>query len=99
MIHFFAAADRSLIALEATSPLSPETVDKLRWLFQGAELLPDERQEGAYIGPRKEMVTPWSTNAVEITQNMGIAGISRIESFVLAAPRDSFDPMLQAHYN
>jgi phosphoribosylformylglycinamidine synthase len=27
------------------------------------------------------MITPWSTNAVEITQNMGIEGIIRIEEF------------------
>ena len=27
------------------------------------------------------MITPWSTNAVEITENMGISGIKRIEEF------------------
>ena len=33
------------------------------------------------MGPRREMITPWSTNAEEITQNMGISGILRIEEF------------------
>ncbi len=55
--------------------------------------------DGFFIGPRKEMVTPWSTNAVEITRNMGIKGIERIEEFKeVANERASFDPMLQQLY-
>jgi phosphoribosylformylglycinamidine synthase len=34
-----------------------------------------------FVGPRAAMITPWSTNAVEITQNMGIKDIIRIEEF------------------
>jgi phosphoribosylformylglycinamidine synthase len=46
------------------------------------------------------MITPWSTNAVEITQNMGISGILRIEEFTYAGTGPvPFDPMLQAAYN
>jgi phosphoribosylformylglycinamidine synthase len=45
------------------------------------------------------MITPWSTNAVEITQNMGIVGISRIEEFRHFKTRSSWDPMLQSKYN
>src|SRR5690606_14215389 len=52
-----------------------------------------------YVGPRAAMVTPWSTNAVEITQNMGIQGIIRIEEFY---PVDEnftdFDPMISQKY-
>jgi phosphoribosylformylglycinamidine synthase len=51
------------------------------------------------VGPRKEMITPWSTNAVEITQNMGIEGIVRIEEyFEVNGPNAVFDPMLQTLY-
>ena len=53
---------------------------------------------GQFVGPRKEMITPWSTNAVEITQNMGISGIIRIEEFIDGNAQSSFDPMLQAFY-
>ena len=46
------------------------------------------------------MITPWSTNAVEITQNMGIKGISRIEEFIPpSSDNTDYDPMLQAVYN
>jgi len=41
------------------------------------------------------MITPWSTNAVEITQNMGVESIIRIEEFVPSTETTSdFDPML-----
>lgn len=46
------------------------------------------------------MITPWSTNAVEITQNMGLQGITRIEEYELsrdAEPR--YDKMLQRVYD
>jgi phosphoribosylformylglycinamidine synthase len=38
------------------------------------------------------MVTPWSTNAVEITQNMGITGITRIEEFTTLPSPDGERP-------
>lgn len=44
------------------------------------------------------MITPWSTNAVEITQNMAIQGIRRIERFMPAKEGDEFDPMLFQRY-
>ncbi len=70
---------------------------KLAWLLDG-EILTTEKLEGEFIGPRKEMITPWSTNAVEITQNMGIEGISRIEEFKQYSDNEYFDPMLQNRY-
>ena len=74
-------------------------VSKLEWLFDGARKVNGEALEGYFVGPRREMITPWSTNAVEITQNMGISGILRIEEFFRTEDeRASFDPMLQAFY-
>lgn len=62
--------------------------------------LQSETLEGWYVGPRREMITPWSTNAVEITQNMGISGILRIEEyFPVASGNAEHDPMLQRIYN
>ncbi|MEN8120246.1 MAG: phosphoribosylformylglycinamidine synthase [Bacteroidota bacterium] len=72
--------------------------EKLAWLLDG-EILVTDKLEGVFIGPRKEMITPWSTNAVEITQNMGIEGISRIEEFKEAATDNDCDPMLQSKYD
>ncbi|MCF6241565.1 MAG: phosphoribosylformylglycinamidine synthase [Bacteroidales bacterium] len=75
-----------------------QTIDKLSWLLDG-EIILSEKLAGLYIGPRKEMITPWSTNAVEITQNMGIQGIMRIEEFFEAGEDTPFDPMLQVRYH
>ena len=45
------------------------------------------------------MITPWSTNAVEITQNMGIEGILRIEAFQKVNSVDAkHDKMLEVVY-
>jgi phosphoribosylformylglycinamidine synthase len=75
-------------------------IEKLSWLFGNASRIENENVEGLFIGPRSEMITPWSTNAVEITQNMGIAGIKRIEEFFIVEDSKSviYDPMLQALY-
>ncbi|MFT4643334.1 MAG: phosphoribosylformylglycinamidine synthase, partial [Candidatus Azotimanducaceae bacterium] len=49
--------------------------------------------------PRAAMITPWSTNAVEITQNMGVSGIIRIEEFKMVSESFSaFDPMISEKY-
>ncbi|KAF5277830.1 hypothetical protein FQR65_LT15914 [Abscondita terminalis] len=46
------------------------------------------------------MITPWSTNAVEITQNMAIESIIRIEEFQpVTADFTDFDPMISQKYN
>ncbi len=79
---------------------SRDVIEKLQWLFGNAKIIETEKIEGRFIGPRKEMITPWSTNAVEITQNMGIEGIERIEEFnSVKANDDHYDPMLQQIYN
>ncbi|MDD4416066.1 MAG: phosphoribosylformylglycinamidine synthase [Proteiniphilum sp.] len=100
MISFFRTPSQSVIAVQTKSAFSPETELKLAWLFGEAEMLATEIVDRPFVGPRREMITPWSTCAVEITQNMGIGGISRIEEYI---PRtedneNDFDPMLQRKY-
>ncbi|QZE15846.1 phosphoribosylformylglycinamidine synthase [Halosquirtibacter laminarini] len=98
MILFFEAS-QSILAVDSIQPLSSETTEKLTWLFGDAQPLKETSLEGAFVGPRKEMITPWSTNAVEITQNMGIEGILRIEEFFTTKNESAtFDPMLQRRY-
>jgi phosphoribosylformylglycinamidine synthase len=72
--------------------LAPENTTKLQWLFGDAPLLSEKVIKGSFVGPRSTMITPWSTNAVEITQNMGIPGIQRIEEYVSKATVDQIDP-------
>ena len=99
-IRFFKTPQQSVIATQADHTLSEQDVKELCWLYGDAELLSEETLSGHYVGPRREMVTPWSTNAVEITQNMGISGIIRIEEyFPVASEEAEYDPMLQRMYN
>lgn len=98
MIRFFLLSDHSICAVDAGMALDCHAVEKLCWIMPGAKLLTTEHLLGSFIGPRKEMITPWSTNAVEISQNMGIDGIQRMEIFFPAQERPSFDPMLEAPY-
>jgi phosphoribosylformylglycinamidine synthase len=97
MIFFFQTPQLSVIATEADHQLTQEEVQKLCWLYGDAKLLEGTTLEGNFVGPRREMVTPWSTNAVEITQNMNLSGIVRIEEY-FPAPQPNFDPMLQREY-
>ena len=100
MIQFFQSSAKTVLAVEAQHAFSPEETQKLVWLFSEASPLEAEKLEGWYVGPRREMITPWSTNAVEITQNMGLTGISRIEEyFPVASGEAEHDPMLQRIYN
>ena len=96
MIFFFKTPNKSVIATEADHQLQQTEVEKLCWLYGGAELVDAAAIGGTFIGPRREMVTPWSTNAVEITQNMNLQGIRRIEEYF--PDSSDFDPMLQRRY-
>ena len=98
MIIFYQNNHSVIYAVGSHSHQPKKDLEKLAWLFGDASLVLWENIDGDYIGPRKEMITPWSTNAVEITQNMGIEGIERIEEFYHAKPGDTFDPMLQRMY-
>ena len=98
MILFFKGKS-NLIAVDTQTELSALDLEKLVWLFDDAALISEDSISGVYVGPRKEMITPWSTNAVEITQNMGIRGIFRIEEFhMVESEQPQFDPMLQVVY-
>ena len=100
MILFFRTRSKSVIATEADHKLSKEEISELSWLYGDAEPVDNDQLEGYFVGPRREMVTPWSTNAVEITQNMALKGISRIEEyFPVDTPEADHDPMLQRMYD
>lgn len=100
MILFFKPANVNIIALSASNDLSPEEIERLSWLFGNAVIVESSTVPGTFIGPRREMVTPWSTNAVEITQNMGVKGILRIEEFIPSEDDNPpHDPMLQRVYH
>ncbi|MDO9512001.1 MAG: phosphoribosylformylglycinamidine synthase [Bacteroidales bacterium] len=99
MILFFKGRD-VLFAVEAGIRPAHSDIQKLEWLFANAKLLDIDTVSGIFVGPRREMITPWSTNAVEITQNMGIQGIIRIEELhQVHNEHPEFDPMLQVVYN
>lgn len=99
MVLFFRSKANKLYVVGSAQPFQNSDIQKLTWLFSGAEAIADTALKGFFIGPRKEMITPWSTNAVEITQNMGIAGIQRIEEFDVVPNADvKFDRMLQVLY-
>jgi len=100
MIHFFVSPNYKVFAVQTHSEISREDTKKLNWLFGESQKSADSVLPGYYVGPRAAMITPWSTNAVEITQNMGIAGIIRIEEFEkVPADFNAFDPMLSQKYS
>ncbi len=99
MIHFFGNETSTVFAVQTQNELSTETISKLNWLFGNATKIKKSVLADFFIGPRAAMVTPWSTNAVEITQNMGIEEIIRIEEFEkVVADFSDFDPMLSQKY-
>ena len=99
MISFFEAKDQSIFAVQSKKSLSEKEIKKLEWLFGDATLLTNSELNKDLIGPRAAMVSPWSTNAVEICQNMGLQSILRIEKYK-PANDDSidFDPMLNEKF-
>lgn len=100
MIHFFGDIQTNVFAVQTTGELSKEDYSKLTWLFGGQEKIPGASLDAFFIGPRAAMITPWSTNATEITQNMGIEGVQRIEEFRAVEAEDkAFDPMLFQKYS
>ncbi len=100
MILFFKTPSKSIIATDSEQTLSQDDIDKLCWLYDEAIVENEANLTGFFVGPRKEMITPWSTNAVEITQNMGIETITRIEEYFPAKDENTeHDPMLQRMYH
>jgi len=99
MISFFRANQGPIIAVKTNSELSTENKESLKWLFREATLISTTTLPGFFIGPRREMITPWSTTAVEIVNNMNISGIERIEEFFETSSKEAtFDKMLQRQY-
>ena len=99
MILFFRTPNQNVIATNTNQALNAEDIQKLCWLYGEATLENEENLQGCFIGPRREMITPWSTNAVEITQNMGLEGILRIEEYFPVKDENAeYDPMLQRMY-
>ncbi len=99
MITIFSKTGGKTFGVQSHGELCELTVEKLEWLFGGAKMV-GGNAEGVFVGPRREMITPWSTNAVEITQNMGIEGIERIEEFTPASSVEEahYDKMLSRLY-
>ena len=99
MISFYRTPQKSVIAVECDHELTQADSDKLCWLFGEATPESENNLKGHFVGPRREMITPWSTNAVEITQNMGLSGIRRIEEYFPVKDENAeYDPMLQRMY-
>ena len=103
MIHFFGNLENTVFAVQTHGNISEENTKKLEWLFGNQPQINQSalstNTAGFFVGPRAAMVTPWSTNAVEITQNMGIAEIIRIEEFHNSTvEKGTFDPMLSQKF-
>lgn len=100
MIHFFGNVNSKIFAVQTTEELTSETISKLTWLFGNQPKINAASLDAFFVGPRAAMITPWSTNAVEITQNMGISGIIRIEEFdAVANDFSDFDPMISQKFD
>ncbi len=98
MIYFFGNPSEQVYAVQTANKISQEDTQKLVWLFGDVPQIEASTIDAFFIGPRAAMITPWSTNAVEITQNMGIDGIVRIEEFASAKANSTFDPMISQQF-
>ena len=103
MIYFFRIKNKNIIAIQAIRELDADDISKLKWLFGEATIDENKEIKGWFVGPRRELISPWSDNVVDIAANMNIPGIERIEYFVSCNPPKenqtrSYDPMLQSLY-
>ncbi len=97
MISFFGNTKDAIYVIKSENKISSEDLKKFQWLF-GQKINIQKIIKGPFIGPYPNMISPWSTNAVEITQNMGIIGISRIEKYKKILDEEKYDPMLFNKY-
>jgi len=73
--------------VETSGPLSPEDLQKLKWLLSetfepkkfGQKSLLTGNGQVVEVGPNNNFTTAWSTNAVAICQACGIDKVTRIE--------------------
>ncbi|MBT3587212.1 MAG: phosphoribosylformylglycinamidine synthase [Flavobacteriaceae bacterium] len=100
MIHFFGDVKKIVFTVQTSAAISTQNIKNLKWLFGNQPKIKESVLTDFFIGPRATMITPWSTNAVEISQNMGIEGIIRIEEFHYTTEESlDFDPMLFQKYS
>ena len=93
MISFFGNIKDTIYVINSKTKISSEDLKKIQWLFSQI-IINKDKIKGPFIGPYSNMISPWSTNAVEIVQNMGIKGVSRIEKYKKLIDREKYDPML-----
>tara|TARA_Y100000991_G_scaffold57228_1_gene41907 strand:- start:28751 stop:32416 length:3666 start_codon:yes stop_codon:yes gene_type:complete len=99
MIFFFESKNKNIFAVESVKTLSKNEITKLEWLFDNSKYLKKKIISKTLIGPRAAMVSPWSTNAVEICHNMGIFSVNRIENYITKSNMIfDFDPMLNEEF-
>ena len=94
MLLFFGDSAAKVFVVEISSPITSQNINKLKWLFGDSPQIKKPTIIGNFVGPRANMISPWSTNAVEITQNMGIKEILRIEEYLNKNIVEVIDPML-----
>ena len=99
MILFFGNPEKAVFAVETSAQLLQDDINKLCWLFGDVDQILADQVSGRFVGPRASMISPWSTNAVEITQNMAISSIVRIEKYVDESIETDFDPMLRQKFS
>jgi phosphoribosylformylglycinamidine synthase len=97
MILYFKDKFETIFAVDSSIELNEIDLKKLEWLFV-AKHINQSSINSNFIGPKKTMISPWSTNAVEISENMAILGILRIEKFISKKYNNDFDPMLFEEY-
>ena len=98
MILFFGDPAIKIFAVQTDNALPSTDISKLTWLFGNQALIEAESLPGPFVGPRATMISPWSTNAVEITQNMAISGIRRMEEYLPIGEGEDYDPMLSQKF-
>ena len=89
-----------MFLVQASGELSSEHRQILGWLLE-ADAVAEPELKGVFIGPRAEIVSPWSTNAVEIVRNVGVVEVERIECFERQPEGHPpvYDRMVQAVYH
>ena len=97
MILFFGNPKLKVFAVEISEILSTEDLKKLSWVLDSS-IIDSKQITEKFIGPKSSMITPWSTNAVEITRNMGVKNIDRIEVFICHEICENFDKMIHEKY-
>ena len=98
MVYFFQKTTTEYFVIGSDSTLSQDDLSKITWLFSGAKQIDKQVIEGQFVGPRKEMLSPWCSNALDIFHNCGIHSIQRVEPFISSSDAE-FDPMLQQRYS